>query len=105
MTSTPTKVVPRSLFTGGPWIAAIALALAVAWFAQQNAVLRTENTGLRTERELADVACKLARNQLTERSLLAESMINDLGRKLRRSEDLAHLKVTALASRPCSPTS
>ena len=68
------------------------------WFAQQNAALREENTGLRTERQLAEVAYKMAQNQLTERSLLAESMINDLGNKLRRSEDLARLKVTALAS-------
>jgi anti-sigma-K factor RskA len=40
----------------------------------------------------------MAKNQLSERSLVAEKMINDLGNKLRRSEDLSRLKITALAS-------
>jgi anti-sigma-K factor RskA len=81
-----------------PWAAAAALAIAAAWFARQNLSLRNENASLRTERQLAEVAYQMAQNQLTERSLLAENMINDLGNKLRRSEDLARLKVTALVS-------
>lgn len=81
-----------------PWAAAAALALAALWLARQNLALRDENATLRTERQLAEVAYKLAQNQLTERSLLAENMINSLGQKLRQSEDLARLKVTALAS-------
>jgi anti-sigma-K factor RskA len=81
-----------------PWAAAAALAVTAAWFARQAVALRDENTSLRTERQLAEVAYKMARSQLTERSLLAETMISDLGNQLRRSEDLARLKVTALAS-------
>ena len=92
------KVVAFPVVKFIPWAAAAALALAAAWFGQQTAALRSENASLRTERELADVAYKMAQNQLTERSLLAEKMISDLGRKLQRSEDLARLKVTALAS-------
>jgi anti-sigma-K factor RskA len=81
-----------------PWAAAAALAVTATWLAGQNLLLRREAEGLRRERELAEVAYKMAKNELTQRSLLAESMINDLGGKLRRSEDLARLKVTALAS-------
>jgi anti-sigma-K factor RskA len=81
-----------------PWALAASLALAATWFASQNATLRSENASLRTERQLAEIAYKMAQNQLTQRSLLAENMINDLGSKLLRSEDLARLKVSALAS-------
>lgn len=81
-----------------PWAVAAALALAATWLATQNLSLRNENAALQTERALAEVAYKMARNQLSERSLLAENMINDLGSRLRRSEDLSRLKISALAS-------
>jgi uncharacterized membrane protein YciS (DUF1049 family) len=74
----------------------LSLGLAVLWLASQNLTLRQQNSALRTERELAEVAYRLAQNQLSERSLLAETLINDLGRKLLHSGDLARLKVTAL---------
>lgn len=92
------KVVTFPLLQLVPWALAAALALAATWFASQNASLRSENASLSTERQLAEIAYKMAQNQLTERSLLAENMISDLGNKLRHSEDLARLKVTALAS-------
>ena len=92
------NVVAFPVLRFAPWAAAAALAIAAAWFARQTFALRDENASLRTERQLAEVAYKMAKSQLTERSLLAESMINDLGNKLRKSEDLARLKVTALAS-------
>ena len=92
------KVVAFPLSRLVPWAAAAALAVAALWLARQNQALQNENALLRTERQLAEVAYQMAQSQLTERSLLAESMINDLGRKLRSSEDLARLKVTALAS-------
>ncbi len=81
-----------------PWAAAAALAVTATWLAGQNLILRREAKALQSERQLAEVAYKMARNELTQRSLLAENMINDLGGKLRHSEDLARLKVTALAS-------
>jgi anti-sigma-K factor RskA len=92
------KVVSFSFLKFAPWAIAAGLALAATWLGSQNFSLQTENSSLRTERELAETAYKMAKNQLTERSLLAENMINDLGNKLRKSEDLARLKVTALAS-------
>jgi len=81
-----------------PWALAAAVTLAALWFARQNILLRDENATLRSERQLAEIAYQMAQNRLTERSLLAENMINSLGQKLRRTEDLARLKVTALAS-------
>ena len=92
------KIVQFPLLKFAPWAVAAALALAATWLGSRNFSLRAENENLRTERQLAETAYKIARNQLTERSLLAENMINDLGNKLRKSEDLARLKVTALAS-------
>ena len=81
-----------------PLAAAAALAITALWLGSQNLKLRQENSGLRTERELAELAYETAQTQLKERSFVAESMINDLGRQLREQQDLAHLKVTALAA-------
>lgn len=92
------KVIPFPLLKFAPWAVAAGLAITAIWFGTQNFSLRTENANLRTERELAETAYKMAKSQLSERSLLAEQMITDLGNKLRKSEDLARLKVTALAS-------
>jgi anti-sigma-K factor RskA len=80
------------------WGAAAALAVTTTWLATQNVSLRTENDELRTQQRLVQIAYEVAQNQLAERSLLAEGMINDLGTRLQRSEDLARLKVSALAS-------
>lgn len=81
-----------------PWGMAAALALAAGLLGYRNAVLRLENGTLREDRELAEKAFQAARDQLTGRSLLAEKQVADLEARLRRSEDLAHLKVAALAS-------
>jgi anti-sigma-K factor RskA len=91
-------VVPFSPFRLMPWGLAAALAVTTAWLLSHNLALQTENQALQTERQLAEVAYKAAQNQLNERSLLAEKMISHLGTQLRRSEDLARLKVSALAS-------
>lgn len=92
------KMVAFPLLRFVPWAVAAALAVAVTWFASQNLALRHENLTLRSERQLAEVAYKMAQNQLSERSLIAEKMIAELGNQLRQSEDLTRLKVTALAS-------
>jgi anti-sigma-K factor RskA len=92
------KVVSFPLLKFAPWAVAAALAVAATWFASQNLALRNENLTLRSERQLAEVAYKMAQNQLSERSLIAEKMIAELGTQLRQSEDLTKLKVTALAS-------
>jgi anti-sigma-K factor RskA len=85
----------RRLF---PWAIAASLALTTAWLGTRYVAVQRENATLRTERELAELAYKMAQNKLTERSLVAEQMINSLGQKLHHAEDLARLKVSALAS-------
>jgi anti-sigma-K factor RskA len=92
------KVVAFPLLRFAPWAVAAGLAVAAIWTASQNVALRHENLTLRSERQLAEVAYQMVQNRLTERSLLAEKMITDLGNQLRQSEDLTRLKVTALAS-------
>ncbi len=81
-----------------PWAAAAALAVTTTWLAMQNMALRNATAALETDRQLTEVAYRLAQGQLTERSLLAERMITDLSDRLRRSEDLSRLKISALAS-------
>jgi anti-sigma-K factor RskA len=81
-----------------PWAAAAGFALVAAWLTSQNFALRRQNQGLQTEHELAQIAYQTAQAQLGERSLVAEKMISELGNKLRQSEDLARLKISALAS-------
>ena len=81
-----------------PWAAAAALAITATWLASHNLTLQSENDLLRTERQLAEIAYLTAQAQLKERSLVAEGLINDLGRQLRNELDLTRLKVTALVS-------
>lgn len=81
-----------------PLAAAAGLAVATVWLGTQNLSLREQNAALHTKRELAELAYQAAQSQLRERTLIAESMINDLGRQLREQQDLTRLKVTALAS-------
>ena len=92
------EVIAFPLARFAPWAIAACGLLAALWFANQNIALRTESQAMRTERDLAEIAYKMTQGQLKERSLLAESMINDLGNKLKRHEDLTRMKVTALAS-------
>lgn len=92
------KVIPFPLSRFLPWGLAACFAAAAALFGVRSASLRSENEALRTERELAQVAYKMAQNQLSERTILAERMIADLGAQLKRTEDLSRLKITALAS-------
>ncbi len=92
------QVIAFPLLRFAPWAVAAGLAVAATWLFTQNQALRNENTALTTERQLAEVAYKMAQTQLSQRSLLAETMITDLGNKLRHAEDLSRLKITALAS-------
>ncbi len=96
--TSPTNVTAFPLFRFAPWAIAAGLAVAATWLATQNFALKSENASLRTDRELAEAAYRMTQNQLSERSLLAEKMISDLGNKLRKSEDLSRLKISALAS-------
>ena len=99
----PTKVIPFPLTRWLPLAAAAAFAITALWLGSKNLALHRENQGLHTERDLANLADQTSQTQLKERSLVAESMINDLNRQLRDQQDLSRLKVTALASLPGNP--
>lgn len=94
----PDNVVPFSLARLAPWGLAAGLALTAGFLGLRLVSLRAENAALRTERELAEVAYKMAQTQLGERTVLAEKVIADLGARLKHTEDLSRLKITALAS-------
>lgn len=94
----PDNVVPFPLARFAPWGLAACLALAAGFLGLRLVSLRAENAALRTERELAEVAYKMAQTQLGERTVLAEKVIADLGARLKHTEDLSRLKITALAS-------
>ena len=96
--STPDNMTSFPLMRFAPWAIAAGLAIAATWLGTQNLALKSENATLRTDRQLAEAAYRMTQNQLSERSLLAEKMISDLGNKLRQSEDLSRLKISALAS-------
>ncbi len=96
--SEPAATVEFPLWRYVPWAAAAALALSTTWFATQAFSLRSQNDSLRAQQRLDQIAYESARNQLAERSLVAEQMITGLGQRLQRSENLARLKVSALAS-------
>jgi anti-sigma-K factor RskA len=81
-----------------PWGVAAALTIGATWLATRNLALQSENDALRTEHQLAEIAYQTAQTQLEQRSLVAENMINDLGRQLLEQQDLSRLKITALAS-------
>jgi anti-sigma-K factor RskA len=81
-----------------PWGIAAALALVSGVLGYRNAELREKNEVLQTERRQAEEVFRAAREGLFERSLMAEKLVAELGERLRRSEDLARLKVAALAS-------
>ena len=68
-----TKVVAFPLLRFAPWAVAAGLAVAATWLFTQNQALRNENAALTTERQLAEVAYKMAQTQLSQRSLLADT--------------------------------
>ncbi len=95
---TPAPVVAFPWTRALPWAAAACLALTSAWFALRATSLQSANQSLEAQRELAETAYRMAQSQLAERTLVAEQMISDLGRRLQRSEDLGRLRVTSLAA-------
>ncbi len=102
-TTAPTAAAPANVVTFPfarwmPWAAAACFALAASVLWVRNTSLTAEVQSLATQRELAETAYKMAQSQLAERTLLAERAIADLGTRLRQTEDLGRLRVTALAS-------
>lgn len=90
-------VLPTQLARVLPWGLAACFALVAAFFGLRTISLRSEKAALQTERDLARIAREMAEAQLGERTVLAEKMISDLGRRLQRTEDLRRLQIAALA--------
>jgi anti-sigma-K factor RskA len=76
---------------------AAALVVAVVLLGVSVMRLKTENATLAAERDLEIVACEAAQTKLKERSVVAEGMINELGRQLRAKDSMSRLTVVALA--------
>lgn len=98
MTGERGTVFPIPLARALPWGLAACFALVATFFGLRTVSLRSEKVALQTERDLARIACEMAEAQLGERTVLAEKMISDLGRRLQRTENLRRLKIAALAS-------
>lgn len=99
MTDERDTLLPVPLARVLPWGIAGCFALVAAFFGLRTISLRSEKSALQTERDLAQIAGKMAEAQLGERTVLAEKMISDLGRRLQRAEDLRRLQIAALTSR------
>jgi anti-sigma-K factor RskA len=84
-----------------PWLAAACIAAAAAWYGRLYLVAQGENSSLREEQRISRQALDQARGQLEDtQKRLAESgrEIADLGAKLKAEGDLAHFKISTLAS-------
>ena len=84
-----------------PWLAAACIAASAAWYGRLYLIAKNENTSLQVQRRLFQLALDQARADLeTAKQTIAESsrQIADLHSKLRSESDLAHFKISMLAS-------
>ena len=84
-----------------PWLIAASVALAAAWAQSRYTRVREENAALSSQRQAAEVALAQTRTDLDEakRQLTASSLqVASLSDKLKSEGDLAHYKISALAS-------
>ena len=84
-----------------PWLAAACIAGAAAWYGRLYLVAQDENVSLREQQRISRVALEQARGELEDaQKRIAESSqeIADLGAKLKAEGDLAHFKISTLAS-------
>ena len=84
-----------------PWLAAACIAGAAAWYGRLYLVAEDENSSLREQQRVSQLALGQARAELEDaKQRIAESgrEIADLGAKLKSEGDLAHFKISTLAS-------
>jgi anti-sigma-K factor RskA len=84
-----------------PWLAAACVAGAAAWYGRLYLVAEDENSSLREQQRVSQVALVQARADLEDaKQRISESgrEIADLGAKLKSEGDLAHFKISMLAS-------
>jgi anti-sigma-K factor RskA len=97
--STPAQVIRFPSWV--PWAIAACLAIAVAWTGRRYSAERDANAALSEQRRLAEQALEQTRGQLDDaKRLVTESsrQIAELSIKLKDEGDLAHFKITTLAS-------
>jgi len=93
------RVVPFAPWV--PWLAAACFGVAAVWSGGLFLSARSENASLRERQRLAQLALEQTRGQLADATrLLAESgrEIAELGASLKAEGDLAHFKISMLAS-------
>jgi anti-sigma-K factor RskA len=84
-----------------PWLAAACIAGAAAWYGRLYLVAEDENSSLREQQRVSQLALGQARAELEDaKQRITESgrEITDLGAKLKSEGDLAHFKISMLAS-------
>jgi hypothetical protein len=84
-----------------PWAIAAGLAVAVAWTGRQYSTLHESNASLIEQKKIAEQELDQARGQLEDaKRLVTESsrQIAELSIKLKDQGDLAHYKISTLAS-------
>jgi anti-sigma-K factor RskA len=84
-----------------PWAIAACLAVAVAWTGRRYSEVRDANASLAEQQRVAAQALEQVRGQLDEaKRLVTESsrQVAELSTKLKDEDDLAHFKITTLAS-------
>ena len=84
-----------------PWLAAACIAAAAAWYGRLYLIAEEENSSLREQQRVSQLALGQARAELEDaRQRISESgrEIADLGAKLKSEGDLAHFKISMLAS-------
>lgn len=96
--SPPDESLAAALRRWLPWLIALGACALAALSGLRIYHLHSEADTLRTERELANVAARLAESRLQERTLLAEKIIADLQSAQRSNADLARLRSQLLAS-------
>ncbi|MSU65242.1 MAG: anti-sigma factor [Opitutus sp.] len=90
---------PPSVFrTFLPWFAAAGFAVGAGWLATLYSLSRTELSLARTQENLVSLALKSAANQLEAERILTGRQVAELNQQLMAQGDLAHFKITTLAS-------
>lgn len=81
-----------------PWFVAALGVLCALWALFAQSAVRSQVDLIRIERDLAVVSERLMRTEMTERTLLAERMINELAAEVRSSTVLQQLDLAVLVS-------
>jgi anti-sigma-K factor RskA len=101
-TASSRRVPPTTPFPSWiPWLMAACVTLAALWTHRQYVTVRAENAALAEQQRIAQAALGQAQRELAEaKRLVTESSLKvaELSTRLKDEGDLAHLKISTLAS-------